>query len=86
MPELDAQGRTFRNSALGCAIVGLVLIPLVLRLREFVAWREVPGEKPEMAWVAMIFPGFFFLIAFVNWRAYRRHMDHAQRKQMQNLK
>jgi hypothetical protein len=63
---------------LGCAIVGVVLVLLIIRLHEFVAWREVPGEHPEMAWVAMIVPALVFLLALVNWRAYRRHMRNVR--------
>jgi hypothetical protein len=31
-----------------------------------------------MAWFMLIVPGVFFLLAFVNWRAYRKHV-RAQR-------
>ena len=64
--------RSLCNSSIGAALFGLALVFGVIRLHAFVVARAAPNEIPGMAWVAMIFPGLAFLLAYVNFRAYRR--------------
>ncbi len=80
--EPDAYGDEMRNSALAVFALGVFLFFGVLKLRNYLAWHDLAGEHPEMSWLFMIAPGICFLLALLNWRAYRKHIDYERRKHM----
>ena len=63
---------SLRNSGIGAAVFGVVLVLGIIRMHRFVVERANPTEIPGMVWVTLIFPALAFLLAFVNLRAYRR--------------
>ena len=75
---LDPCTLSLRNSAIGAAVFGVFLVFGIVRLHNYAAFRDVAGENENLVWAALIVPALAFLLAIVNWRAYRRRTQDSQ--------